>query len=542
MTAAAPQDWSTALLDAGLVDDLSLHRARRAAEQGGTRLDAALLELGLLDEDRLIRFFCDLRGLKMADPADFDPEPIPELAAHAAFLNRALVAPVALRGGTLIVASSDPLDHQLAATLRFQFDMPVELRLSKRRTIQDALARTYPDAEADTGIETVSDEDLERLRSLANEGPVIKLVTDLIAGAVEQGASDIHVEAQETELQVRYRVDGSLHQSRTIGADQRAAVVSRLKVMANLNISERRRPQDGRIRTAVRGRNIDLRLSTIPTQFGESIVLRVLDQSALNLDWATLGFGADMIAQIERLTALPHGLFLVCGPTGSGKTTTLYTALSKLDHRTRKIFTVEDPIEYTLPGINQVQVRPDLDLTFATALRAILRQDPNVVLLGEIRDEETAEAAIRAALMGRMVLSTVHTNSAIGAVDRLTDLGVPRFLLAATLRGVLSQRLLGRPCPGCTRPAGIEVPGHQGQFVTADGCATCNQTGTRGRGVVAELFVSDAEIEAAIARGAQAAELEEMATERGMVGIGEAAIRCAGKSDGLINEALAMQG
>ncbi|MEM7677283.1 MAG: GspE/PulE family protein [Myxococcota bacterium] len=463
-----------ALGAAGLVDPAGFERACQAAAAGATRLDRALLELGLVNDGQLAGFFSTWLDIPQASQTDFETLPVPELAEQSAFLRRSMIAPVRLVAGRLLLAMADPLNLPLLEALAFRLDLPVDLAVATKPVIQEILDRDYPmdpgdSADAGGSAET---EDLERLRSLASEGPVIKLVGEIVSAAVQSKASDIHFEALEAELQVRFRIDGELRRHRAITGDQRSAVISRLKVMAHLNISERRRPQDGRIRVAIRGRNIDFRLSTLPTQFGESVVLRVLDRSRVPLEWDALGFDPEMTAKIADLTSRPHGLFLVTGPTGSGKTTTLYTALSKLDAARRKIFTVEDPIEYTLPGINQVQVRPELDLTFASALRAILRQDPDVVMVGEIRDLETAENAVRAALMGRIVLSTMHTNSARGAVNRLIDLGVPRFLLASVLQGVLAQRLERRVC---------EVCGGQG-------CDHCGQEGHAGRLAVGELL------------------------------------------------------
>lgn len=290
---------------------------------------------------------------------------------------------------------------------------------------------------------------------------------------------------------MRLRVDGQLqHLSFLTGSEMRAAT-SRLKVMAGLNISERRRPQDGRAGVTLRGRKLDLRLSTLPTQYGESVAIRILDQSRAALEWAHLGFGPDRIADIARILRQPSGIFLLAGPMGSGKTTTLYTALSDLNETSRKIVTIEDPIEYALPGVNQVQVQPGIDMTFAAALRAVLRQDADVVMVGEIRDQETAEIAVRAALMGRLVLSTLHASSSHAAIDRLTDLGVPSYLLAATLRGVLSQRLVRRLCTRCR----------------GEGCPSCDDTGYHGRLVISELLEASPEITNAIAGGANATEL-----------------------------------
>lgn len=517
-----------ALIEAGLIDEIAYRRAMKAAEEGSTRLDRALLELGLLDEDRLLKFLSRWIELPLAKPESFSGAPVAELKDDGAFMRRMNVVPLRIENGALLIATTNPFDEQLAETISFQIDMPVSIALAARETIREVLDRDYPDTSnksSKTDIEAQAD-DVERLKALANEGPTIRLVNEIMSAAVDAGASDIHFEAHEVELIARFRIDGQLHEHRRLRGHERNSIVSRLKVMASLNISERRRPQDGRLRSAIRGRNVDFRLATLPTQFGESIVLRILDQSHLALDWSDLGFEPERAAAIQALTGRPHGIFLVTGPTGSGKTTTLYTALSKLDIRGRKIFTVEDPIEYTLAGVNQVQVRPELDLTFAAALRAILRQDPDVVMVGEIRDKETAENAIRAALMGRMVLSTVHTNSAAGAIDRLIDLGVPAFLLGATLNGVLSQRLVRKVCPHCAVPdpeashlLPESMPNREELIERSrvgTGCSSCGMTGYKGRVVIAELLEIREAMRSAISKPDASHTVSLLAREHGM--------------------------
>src|SRR5439155_16265504 len=306
--------------------------------------------------------------------------------------------------------------------------------------------------EAAEGDTEPAEEDVERLKDLASEAPVIRLVNQLIARAVETRASDVHLEPFSDRLRVRYRYDGVLHEVEAPPAGLHAAVVSRIKIMARLDIAERRLPQDGRIRLTVRGHEIDFRVSTVPSLHGESVVLRVLDRSAVDLDYAKLGLPDDIIQGLQDALNLPNGMVLVTGPTGSGKTTTLYTGLLQLNSVARNIITVEDPIEYQLAGINQIQVKPQIGLDFVNLLRSILRQDPNVIMIGEIRDLATAEIAVQAALTGHLVLSTLHTNSAAATVTRLRDMGVEDYLIAATLKGVLAQRLVRRLCPSCKMP------------------------------------------------------------------------------------------
>ena len=496
---------SAALVEAGLLDPDAARRALAAAAQAGTGLARTLLELGLAPEDRLYRALADQVSLPFLEAEALAAADVGGLAARLslgpAFLARVGIVPVAEDEGGVTFATGDLGAGDALRGVAYHLKRRARTAIATPSAVRAAIEGIGAAPSAAAPPAAAADIDVERLRASANDGPIVTLVNELIAAAAEARASDIHVEAAETELRVRLRVDGALRTLRTIPDADRAAVASRLKVMADLNISERRRPQDGRAQVAVRGRAIDLRVSTLPTQFGESIVLRLLDRQRVALDWPALGFEPARVAAIEAIVRRPHGLFLVAGPTGSGKTTTLYTALSRINSEDRKVVTVEDPIEYALAGVNQVQVEPRIEMTFARALRAILRQDPDVVMVGEIRDQETAEIAVRAALVGRLVLSTIHTNDAVSAIDRLHDLGVPRYLIAATLRGVLSQRLVRRLCPSCG----------------GDGCTACARTGRAGRLVVCELLATDAALGEAIASGTQGRALLALAAGRGFV-------------------------
>ncbi|KNG93791.1 GspE/PulE family protein [Pseudaestuariivita atlantica] len=495
----------TLLTREGHVSAEAAERAARASAQTGTPIERTLLEFGLLPEDDLFGALARHVGLPFVSSAEFDSDHARALSLSPEFLARAEVMPVRDVGGRLLVATSDPRGAETVQSIGFHLDRPVDMAIAPPSSIKAALHGL--EAEENAPQADVAETDLERLRQMANDGPVIKLVADIVARAVGEGASDIHVEAGERAALIRFRIDGVLHTRQTVPDSQRAALVSRLKVMSGLNISEKRRPQDGRARMAVRGREIDIRLSTLPTQFGESVVLRLLDRSRVALSWDALGFPAARAAEIAGMVAEPNGIFLVAGPTGSGKTTTLYTALSGLNSDDRKILTVEDPIEFSLPGVNQVQVEPAIDMTFANALRAILRQDPDVIMVGEIRDEETAEIAVRAALVGRMVLSTIHTNDSIAAIPRLMDLGVPAYLLAATLRGVLSQRLVRTTCTACN----------------GSGCATCGETGRSGRTVVSELLRVSSGFAGVIEDAVDPATLARAAAREGFVSMTDAA-------------------
>jgi general secretion pathway protein E len=393
---------------------------------------------------------------------------------------------------------------------------------------------------------------VQRLRDLASEAPTIRLVNQIIATAVEAGASDIHIEPGIDTVLVRYRIDGALRTARTLDPSQRAAVTSRIKVMANLDIAEQRLPQDGRIKIAVRGVDIDFRVSTIPIGFGESVAMRILDRSRVELDFATLGFDPAQIEALEKLMKQPNGIVLVTGPTGSGKTTTLYTALKALNTTDRKLFSVEDPVEYQLAGVNQVQVKPAIGLDFPHALRAILRQDPDVIMVGEIRDLETARIAIQASLTGHLVFSTLHTNSAASAMTRLVDMGIENYLLASTVKGVLAQKLVRRLCPHCAEPhanaaywadelarnvRGLAAHGKP-NILQAPGCGRCGHSGFAGRTTIGELLLVDDRIQRLLVGGASDIDIEEAARGAGMTGMYDAGALKAWRGETTIDEVL----
>ena len=485
------------LSQAKLLSPAAATRAMLASAETGTAIEKTLLEFGLVPEDDLFTELAGFLGLPFVSAVDCDPVLARSLSLPTEFLLRSEVVPVSEGDDGVLLATSNPRADEVVRSIGFHLRSPVRMAITAPSTIRLLLADSGENERQ--GANGALSSDVERLNALANDGPVIKLVNDMITEAVSLGASDIHIEAGETSAAVRFRVDGALFPRQPVPPGQRAAVASRLKVMANLNISEKRRPQDGRAQISVRGRTVDIRLSTLPTQFGESIVLRLLDRHRVNLDWGALGFEPQIADSIGAMVAQPNGIFLVAGPTGSGKTTTLYTALAGLNAPDRKILTVEDPIEFSLEGINQVQVDTGIEMSFARALRAILRQDPDVIMVGEIRDEETAEIAVRAALVGRMVLSTVHTNDSLSAVPRLMDLGVPPYLLAATLRGVLSQRLIRKVCQACG----------------GRGCGTCADSGYRGRTVISELLAIAPETARAIAGQADLPELRASAEANG---------------------------
>lgn len=539
-TLAAPGDplfadaFSELLVAEQYLDGPAAARARRAADVAGERFDRVLVKLGLISEGDLCSAYAIYCGLPILGSADLPTQSVLADRLKPAFLKTNRILPVECDGRRLLIATADPFVEELTNAIRYSLDLDIELVLVAPADLERALRTLYQenaaevakDAEvAASDIHDASELDVERLRDIANEAPVIRLVNHIVAVAVEKGASDIHIEPGRDAIAIRLRIDGFLQQERTVAPSLRAALTTRVKIMAKLDIAERRLPQDGRIKTVVRGTEIDIRVSTLPTAFGESIVMRILDRTRVELDFEKLGLNSAIQARLDRLMALPNGIILVTGPTGSGKTTTLYAALKTLNRPELKLFTVEDPIEYQLSGISQIQVQPQIGLDFPAALRSILRQDPDIVMIGEIRDAETARIAIQAALTGHLVFSTLHTNSAIAAVTRLMDIGVERYLLASTIAGIMAQRLVRKLCQSCSRPYPAGDVAHERfklvlpEAVTIDlsgrrepvGCSECNGTGYRGRTTVSELLVVDDQIREAIGRRTQDQQIIEKA-------------------------------
>ncbi len=538
------------LVSQGHCDTKTLDRARSVAAESGQQLDSVLIQLGLVSERGLAEALATLLTLPLVAPGHYPTEPLLTERLAAKFLRQARAMPLALGDGTLRLAMANPLDRFTQAAVAAATGRAVEPEVAVPIELEAALARLYPDVstvaadatpQADAG--DWLHEDAERLKDLASEAPVIRLVNQLIARAVETQASDIHIEPFEDRLRVRYRYDGVLHEIESPPARLASAITSRIKIMSRLDIAERRLPQDGRIRLAVRGQDVDFRVSTIPSLHGETVVLRVLDRNAVVFDYDRLGLPPDIIRQMEAAFELPNGIVLVTGPTGSGKTTTLYTGLLRLNSVARKIVTIEDPIEYQLTGINQIQVKPQIQLTFANLLRSILRQDPDVIMVGEIRDLETAQIAAQAALTGHLVLSTLHTNSAAASITRLRDMGLEDYLLTAVLRGALAQRLVRRLCTSCRR-AQVAPPELVDRFklrqrnnaaardapITlwhAVGCAQCRNTGYRGRQAIAEFLVPDPEIERLVFARADHPQIERAAVAAGMATMFDAGLAAA---------------
>lgn len=546
------------LIDRGIVDRRSLARAEQVALDTGGRLDRVLTQLGIVSERDLAQVMAELFEAPLVGPADYPSESLFADRLRPKFLRKAQALPIAADEASCTIAVADPFNDFIPRSIEAVLGRRVSIVVGVPIELEAALNRLYPELEIEGGealLEHVaassapSEEDAERLKDLASEAPVIRLVNQLIARAVETRASDVHVEPFEDRLRIRYRYDGVLHEIEPPPGRLQAAIISRLKIMARLDIAERRLPQDGRIRLTVRGHDIDFRVSTVPALYGESVVLRVLDRTAVEFDYEKLGLPEDVRLGLEHALDLPNGMVLVTGPTGSGKTTTLYTGLLRLNSVARKIITVEDPIEYQLPGINQIQVRAQIGLNFATLLRSILRQDPDVIMIGEIRDLETAQIAVQAALTGHLVLSTVHTNSAAATVTRLRDMGVEDYLLAATLKGVLAQRLVRRLCPVCKTidPAADALVDRFGlqRFASVSrqlllyrpvGCAECRGTGYRGRRAIAELLSPNSETSRLMFAGADEAAIERAAVTTGLRPIFEAGLLAVIEGDTTIEE------
>jgi general secretion pathway protein E len=490
------------LASRGKLSAEALERARRIAGDAGEPLEPILTKLGLVSERDMAEAFAEALGLDVASPATAAPDQALLGSVSPIFLRQFQVLPLDRKGEILRLAMANPLDLYAANAMRLVTGCDVVRLVATATDIEAALDRLLtradpPDATPGAAPDFVSDSDLERLRDLASDAPVIRQVNQILARAVDARASDVHIEPAASRLVVRLRIDGAMQEIEAPPLRLRDAVVSRIKIMARLNIAERRLPQDGRMSASVRGTEIDFRVSTLPTVHGESVVIRVLDRDHVALDFAALGFDEHALAELHRILALPFGILLVTGPTGSGKTTTLYTALKTLNTPDRKLMTIEDPVEYQLDGVNQVQVQPHIGLTFAWALRSFLRQNPNIVMVGEIRDLETAQVAVQVALTGHMILSTLHTNDAASGVTRLLDMGVEDYLIVSTVNAILAQRLVRTLCTVCREPyeLSIELAGRLGlalaapaTFFRAHGCPACASTGFKGRTTILEIL------------------------------------------------------
>lgn len=517
--------------------DADLQRARRVQDSTGEGLDTLLVKLGLVSERDLAEAIAARLDLPLIKPSDYPEVPVTNGAISGRFLKESRAIPLAEDEQGLLVAMANPTDDYILSALRLATGKPILPRVAVPSELEAAFERLYGSGRSAMGqiVDSIGladdltdEEQIQHLKDLASEAPVIRLVNLMTARAVESRASDIHIEPFENRLKIRYRVDGVLREVESPPSRLSAAVISRIKIMAKLNIAERRLPQDGRIQLRAQGKEIDLRVSTVPTLWGESVVMRILDKASVVLDFEMLGFSPRTLERFLEILHLPHGIILVTGPTGSGKTTTLYTALQTINTSERKILTVEDPVEYQLEGINQIQVKPQINLTFANALRAIVRQDPDVIMIGEMRDLETAGIAVQSALTGHLVLSTLHTNDAAGSVTRLLDMGMEDYLLTSTINGILAQRLVRLLCSRCKQPYQAlpelieEMRLHRfadGRDITLYkpvGCEHCGGTGYRGRAAIMEFLVMSDPLRRLVLKHADAGDLQATAQKEGM--------------------------
>lgn len=541
-----------------------LEEALVVQKEKGCRLGEVLVQLRFLRSEDILKALSVQVGLPYINEIvhdDVSTELIKQVPLNFAKKNELI--PLRREEGHILVAIADPVNHWAVDDLNLIFDQPVRLVIASSQQIIEAINTCY-NRQAGTEQTVMSDldeesldmmaQELEEVQDLlesADEAPIIRLVNQLLFRAVKQASSDIHIEPFEKELIVRFRIDGVLYDIMHPPRKAQSSILSRVKIMANLNIAEKRLPQDGRIRIKLAGKDIDIRVSTLPTSFGESVVMRLLDRSKVLMTMDAIGLEGNNLAVVRDLIKKSHGIILVTGPTGSGKTTTLYAGLTEINSPGVKIITVEDPVEYQLPGINQTQVNPKIDLTFATGLRAILRQDPDIVMIGEIRDRETAEIAVQASLTGHLVLSTLHTNDSASSITRLVDMGVEPFLVASSLIGIVAQRLVRIVCTTCAEPyepgdaeleqLGITRNQVEGRRIyRAIGCSRCLQTGYVGRTGVYELLLIDDEIREIITKSIDAVTLKKRAMDKGMLTLREAGIQLILQGKTTIDEVLSI--
>jgi len=533
----APINFPNLLVARQLISAEELERVTKLQQEQQAPLSRLVVELGLLSEDDLLPVLRDHFDIPVLSLRDLPNTPLPiELPSGIGdFLKLARMVPVKIDGHELIVATGDPMDLSRLHALEMATGLRVRPVLAREKEILARIEALYSsNYAADSGQEAIAeplegigdDEDVAHLRDMASEVPVIRLVNQMLVRALESRASDVHIEPFENQLKVRYRIDGILHETESPPRQLKAAVISRLKILAQLNIAERRLPQDGRIKTRLAGKDVDLRIATVPTLYGESVVIRLLERGQIFTQLDALGFPPELQARFDEMILKPHGMVLVTGPTGSGKTTTLYGALQKINDPGKKIITIEDPVEYQLSGVNQIHVKPQIGLTFANGLRSIVRQDPDVIMVGEIRDAETAEIAVQAALTGHLVFSTLHTNDAAGAISRLLEMGVQDYLLSSSLLGVLAQRLVRRLCPSCRKQMpGTSMAGMPPEFANgsvprvvfeAAGCEACSGTGYLGRVGIFELLPVTSELCKVIVQRADAGVIRNLAVQQGM--------------------------
>lgn len=518
----------TMLVQEGLLDRANLERATEIQSETGMPLGRILVEEGFVKETDLVKTLAGHIGLEFVSLDDITIDPSASALIPEPLARRYTAIPISFEGGGLVVAMADPANVLAIDDIRAITGLEVIPKVATKTEVEDAIGRMAQFDESVTDLGDLLDEDTEvedlsAMEASVDEAPVVKLVNTIITRAINERASDIHIEPGEKDLRVRFRIDGVLHESMSTPRAISNAMVSRLKIMADINIAERRIPQDGRVSLKVSGKQVDLRVATLPSVYGEKVVLRILDRSSVMLELTDLGFGEGNLERFREAYERPYGAILVTGPTGSGKSTTLYATLNVINDPRVNIITVEDPVEYRLPGITQVQVNRKAGLTFASALRSILRADPDIALIGEIRDRETAQIAIEAALTGHLVLSTLHTNDAASSIGRLIEMEVEPYLVASSIDGILAQRLARRLCEKCktTAPAPVEEFEKLGlespkEVYTPEGCGSCSQTGYRGRLALHEVLLVDEEIQRLAVEHRPSDEIKAAALEAGM--------------------------
>lgn len=542
----SPKKLGEFLVENGKITHRDVERALVARAEMGGLFGQILVKLGLVSESDVALALSEILQIPLITTGEYPDDAVEIPGLSLDFMLGNLVVPISSTRESASFAALVPQDQFVCKALGLALDRPVTLCLGLESEILAALKKyTVSDVASDQeageiAFDAYADdrEFVEHLKDLASEAPIIRLVNQIIHRALDLGASDIHIEPFDDGLHLRYRVDGVIQEvPDPPPASHAPAIASRVKLLANLNIAEQRLPQDGRIMTRVKGHELDLRVSTIPTVHGESIVMRVLDRQSIKLSLSDMGFDEETLVRYRELLARPHGVLLLTGPTGSGKTTTLYASLSSMDAESRKIITVEDPVEYQLRGINQIQVKPQINLNFALALRSILRQDPDIIMIGEMRDGETAQIGVQSALTGHLVLSTLHTNTAAAAITRLEDMGIERYLITSSVNGVLAQRLIRKLCEHCRQPvqASDEILVGHGlrRFMTSSdktiyqavGCDACKNTGYKGRTGIHELFILDTAMHEAILAGADATTLHATARRHGMFTLFEDGLR-----------------
>lgn len=531
MVASAPRGslrLGDILLSAKLISPRQLETALETQKKSGGRLGEVLLSLGFVTEFDMCNTLADQLGYP------FVPNPEQQMDSSVTALvseelaKKHRVVPLRLDGNSLVVAMADPLNFLAIDDISLQSGRRVKPAVSPEKAVKRAILKAYAAGASPVELDPIRDASSKRYDlEESDESGVVRLVNNLFAQALSLRATDIHVEPVEQQVRIRFRVDGALQEGAPLAKSQLQPVLSRIKVMAGMDIAERRVPQDGRIEVEMQGRRLDLRVGSVPTIYGEKVAIRILDRSAAVLGLNDLGLPAEILAELRTVLSKPNGMFLVTGPTGSGKTTTLMASLGEINHSDRHIITIEDPVEYHVAGVNQVQVNPKAGLTFATGLRAFLRQDPDVIMIGEIRDGETADIAVRAALTGHLLLSTLHTNQAAGAPGRLIDMGVVPFLLASSLIGVLAQRLVRKLCQRCKQPYQVDAEDPDYQLLEsagltqptlyrAGGCGHCDRTGYSGRIALVEFLPVNGAVRELITQRASAAVIQEQARNAGM--------------------------